>query len=79
MSKEVKQPIQSIPQPPQQDPLAKPMNKLSMKFNMKTMFDQEVGEALTEYINTANQVIATLKTKVTELEEKLPKEEKKVK
>jgi len=53
---------------PQIDPVSKALNKLSVKFNAKNMLDQEVGEAISEYINITNQVIADLRKKVADLE-----------
>ena len=64
-----------VNQPPVE--VQKILNKVSVKYNAKSMLDQEVGEAMTEYINTTVQLINGLKAKIAELEAKvLPKEEK---
>ncbi len=63
-------------QPPVE--LQKVLNKLSVKYNAKSMLDQETGEAMTEFINVSVQIINQLKAKVAELEAKVkPKEVKK--
>ena len=70
--------VQSIV-PVQQGPpaeLQKSLNKVSVKYNAKTMLDQEVGEAMTEYINTTVQLINSLKSKIAELEAKVKAEVK---
>ena len=66
------QPIQA--QPPTE--VQKVLNKVSVKYNAKTMLDQEVAEAMTDYINTTVQLIAGLKAKVAELEAQLKPKEK---
>lgn len=45
------------------------LNRLSIKFNAKTMLEQEFGEALTEYVNVANQVITELKIQLAKAQE----------
>lgn len=70
--------VQSVV-PVQQGPPAevqKTLNKVSVKYNAKTMLDQEVGEAMTEYINTTVQLINSLKSKIAELEAKVKAEVK---
>ena len=79
MSEKAKEPQAPIQQMVNQPPVEvqKILNKVSVKYNAKSMLDQEVGEAMTEYINTTVQLINGLKAKIAELEAKvLPKEEK---
>jgi Rod binding domain-containing protein len=53
------------------------LNRMSVKFNAKSMLDQEFGEALSDYIGTANQLIAQLKAELAKLqEEQKPKGKK---
>lgn len=82
LSKEQTKPIavQSQIGMPQQDPLAQKMNKITVKYNAKQMLEQEFGESLSEYINTANAIITELKKKLADAEASLvnskPKETK---
>jgi hypothetical protein len=72
-----KQPI--VPQAQVQPPVEvqKVLNKVSVKYNAKSMLDSEVGEAMTEYINMTVMLINQLKAKVAELEAQVkPKETK---
>jgi hypothetical protein len=67
VSKPVKQvQPQAMPQPVQ-DPLQQKLNRLSVKFSAKTMLEQEFGESLSDFINTANQVIAGLQAQLAKV------------
>ena len=61
--------VTQLPQPMEAD--QQKLQRLSVKFNARAIMDQEVGEALSEYINASNQVKTQLKAKITELEKKL--------
>ena len=75
VSEKDKQSEPQVPVAPMQPPaeVQKVLNKVSVKYNAKSMLDQEVGEAMTEYISTTVQLITQLKAKVAELEALVPK------
>ena len=70
--KETKQ-VQPV-QVPMDPAIQQKLNRLSVKYNAKRMLEDEFGESLTDFINTANQVIATLSSEIAKY-----KEEEKVK
>ena len=61
--------VQSMPQNTMEPAVSQKLNRLSIKFNAKTMLEQEFGEALTEYVNVANQVITELKIQLAKAQE----------
>jgi len=65
--------VESQPVPMQGPPaeLQKTLNKVSVKFNVKSMLDQETGEAMSDFINVAVQTVSALKAKVAELEKEI--------
>ena len=74
----VKEPDNIAPSQPQPQAPLQPMEidqqklqRLSVKFNARAVMDQEVGEALSDYINASNQLKTQLKAKIAELEKKL--------
>ena len=65
MSENGKQSPQPLMQ--QNDPLVQKLNKLSVKFNAKSMLEQEASEAISEYVNLAQQTIVALRKEVEDL------------
>jgi vacuolar-type H+-ATPase subunit I/STV1 len=68
--------VEKVPQPivkPTLPDLNVLVNKLSVKYNAKTMLEQESGEALSNYINAVNATIREKDAKIKELEEELKK------
>lgn len=59
--------------------LEQKLNRLSVKFNAKTMLEQEFGESLSDFINTANQIIGELRVELAKAQEANKPVEKKAK
>ena len=69
---------QQTPQTPEQI-MQNKLQKLSVKFNAAMTLNQEIGEAVSDYINASNNVKADLRKQIADLQksiaEKKPKKE----
>jgi len=79
VSKQPNKQTEPLPQQPQADPIQVKLNRMSVKFNAKQMLEQEFGESLSDFINTATQLIGELSAQVAKLEAEQKAKEPKTK
>lgn len=77
MSSENKNPLPQATQPTPADIETQKLNRLSIKFNAAMTLNQEIGEAVSEFINAENAVINELKRENADLKAKIPAEQEK--